>query len=191
MIARSAVVSGSGSPYSGRLGNVSYFHCKSAIRSSSLSNSAGGRDEQMRASLRAISRRALARASRFLRSCDRRFELDWKTSGPDARFVPHGTVEPWAGKTRATYDSRPCLLVGVALEARILLRPTVGLMARWTLDWVHLLDGRRLERLRIHRISGVNHFSGLRALNDYAVHSFPWKRLSRGRVFLQGGFRAC
>jgi hypothetical protein len=46
-------------------------------------------------------------------------------------------------------------------------------MACWAFDRIHLLDRGCLERLRIHRESGVNHFSRSRAFDQYAVHTFP------------------
>jgi len=61
-------------------------------------------------------------------------------------------------------------LVGIALEARVFLRPAVGLMARRALYGIHLLDRRRIERRRIHREAGVDHFSGYRTLDHYAIH---------------------
>jgi len=63
------------------------------------------------------------------------------------------------------------LLVRIALEQRLLLCPAMSLMTRGALDRVHLLDGRQLEGLRVHRVAGVNHLARVRALNQDAVHS--------------------
>src|SRR5258706_4087417 len=46
------------------------------------------------------------------------------------------------------------------------------LAAGRTLNWIHFLDGRSLKCLRIHRETGVNHFSGRRTLDQDAVHTF-------------------
>ena len=64
-------------------------------------------------------------------------------------------------------------LVRVTLEARVPFIPAMRLMASWTLDRIHLLDGRCLEGLRIHRETGVDHFSRRRTLDQYAVHRSP------------------
>jgi hypothetical protein len=63
-------------------------------------------------------------------------------------------------------------LVRVTLEARVTLVPAMRFVASRTLDRIHLLDGRCLEGLGIHRKTCVNHFSGRRALDQYAVHTF-------------------
>ena len=66
----------------------------------------------------------------------------------------------------------PRSLVRVTLEARVPLVPAMRLMAGWTLDRIHLLDGRCLECLWIHRETGIDHFSGRRTLDQYAVQTF-------------------
>ena len=58
-------------------------------------------------------------------------------------------------------------------------------MASWAFDWIHLLDRRQLKGLRVHREPGVNHLSGVRALDQDAVHLFlgalePQPSLQRG-----------
>lgn len=62
--------------------------------------------------------------------------------------------------------------IRIAFEARVLFRPAMQLAAGRTLDGIHLLDGRSLERLGIHREPSVDHFSGRRTLDQYAVHTF-------------------
>jgi len=76
----------------GIAGSTSYFHCTPAMRSTSFSNSSGVRVEQIRASLRAISRRAAARASFFrLSSTNARARRKTSRSLQDlARFATSG-----------------------------------------------------------------------------------------------------
>src|SRR2546423_9759828 len=58
-------------------------------------------------------------------------------------------------------------------------------MAGRALHWIHLLDGRELEGLGIHRVTGINHLARIRALDKDAVQS----ALSLVTRCLQGRFR--
>jgi hypothetical protein len=159
-------------------GKTSYFHWTWAIRSSRRSNSSGERVVQKRAILRAISRRAAAIASDFRRSFIEQDRRSIKIARSVARNVPSGSAElyfaansrykSFSGARSVTYRS----LVRIALEARILFGPAMHLAAGRTLHWIHFLDGRGLKCLRIHRETGVNHFSGRRTLDQDAVHTF-------------------
>lgn len=60
-------------------------------------------------------------------------------------------------------------LVRVTLEARVPLVPAMRLVAGRTHDRIHLFDRRCLERLWVHRETGVNHFPGRRTLDQYSV----------------------
>ena len=158
-------------------GKTSYFHWTCAIRSSSRSNSSGERVVQKRAILRAISRRAAAIASNFRRSF---IELDRRSIkiGPSLQELSRRNRLSWRWKKlalqtflridRRSYRS----LIRIALEARILFCPAMHLAAGRTLHRIHLLDRRGLKCLRIHRETGVNHFSGRRTLDQDAVHTF-------------------
>ena len=97
-------------------------------------------------------------------------------SGAAARIVPPRPAEPpWI---RFSPDvccfsdvmSGPRSLVRIALEPRVPLRPTMQLVAGWTLDRVHFLDRRSIEDLGVHRVTGVDHLPGSRTLDQYAVH---------------------
>ena len=159
-------------------GKTSYFHWTWAIRSSRRSNSSGERVVQKRAILRAISRRAAAIASDFRRSFIEQDRRSIKIARSLARIVPPGSAELCYEQTRATNAftaARPVnyrSLIGIALEARILFGPAMHLTACRTLHRIHLLDRRSLKCLRIHRETGVNHFSGRRTLDQDAVHTF-------------------
>jgi len=166
-------------------GKTSYFHWTWAIRSSRRSNSSGERVVQKRAILRAISRRAAAIASNFRRSF---IELDRRSIkiGPSLQELSRRNRLSWRRKKlalqtflridRRSYRS----LIRIALEARILFCPAMHLAAGRTLHRIHLLDRRGLKCLRIHRETGVNHFSGRRTLDQDAVHTFLAR--TRGQV---------
>ena len=160
-------------------GKTSYFHWTCAIRSSSRSNSSAERVVQKRAILRAISRRAAATASDFRRSS---IEQDQHRLKSDARCknCPAGigrapakekvALQTFLSRGSPGYSYRS--FIRIAFEARVLFRPAMQLAAGRTLDGIHLLDGRTLERLRVHREPRVDHFSGRRTLDQYAVHTF-------------------
>src|SRR6266480_909089 len=63
----------------------------------------------------------------------------------------------------------------------------MGLTTSWTLDRIHFLDRRRLEDSRIHRVPRVNHFAGVRALDQNPVQ--PILGVLEPLAFLQGEFR--
>ena len=131
---------------------------------------------QKRAILRAISRRAAAIASNFRRSS---IELDRRSIkiGPLlqelsrrnrlSRRLKKLVLQTFLRIDRRSYRS----LIRIALEARILFGPAMHLAAGRTLDRIHLLDRRSLKCLRIHRETGVNHFSGRRTLDQDAIHT--------------------
>jgi hypothetical protein len=149
------------------------------MRSSSRSNSSGERVVQKRAILRAISRRAAAIASDFRRSSIEQDQRSIKIGRSLQEFPPRLAEPELKKKSRyKRFLSRGspgvCYrsFIRIAFEARVLFRPAMQLAAGRTLDGIHLLDGRSLERLRIHREAGVDHFSGRRTLDQDAVHTF-------------------
>ena len=151
---------------------------------------------QKRAILRAISRRAAAIASDFRRSSIEQDQRSIKIGPSMQELSRQDRQSPAVQQTRATnafsaarsvaYRS----LVRVALEARILFGPAMQLAAGGTLHRIHLLDGRSLEGLRIHRETGVNHFPRRRTLDQDAVHTFLAQTGARCLPnYMQGGFR--
>ena len=166
------------------------------MRSSNLSNSSEDREVQNLAILRAISRRAAAIASAFLRSSIEVDRPDVKTARALQKLSRRERLSRFWMKTRATSvffcarelgvstesfrsvqlvfrSTGPVFfrsLVRIALESRVSLRPAMRLVAGRTLDRIHLLDWRRFKRLGIHRVSGVDHLPRRRTLDQYAVH---------------------
>src|SRR2546423_15445998 len=57
----------------------------------------------------------------------------------------------------------------------------MSLVARRTLDRIHLLDGRCFECLRVHRVARVNHLPGIRAFDQNAVHNLLARTLREER----------
>jgi hypothetical protein len=173
MISRNSVALAASSRKS-TFGWTSYFHWMFAIRSRRRSNSWGERDVQNFAMRLAISRRAASIASALRRlvigGADQ--ALESKKRDFAARILPRNALAQCCSQPPSWGRGVYRLLVGVALETRVSLRPAMHLMAGWTFDGVHLFDRRRLERFRIHRVTGVDHFPGVWTLDDDAVHPF-------------------
>lgn len=150
-----------------------------------------------RRSARLFARSLLAlRQQPQLFSC-RSLEGAFSRIGSDAaRIFPPAPVEVFlvrsignrfllSGRNRSVSSARcPRIL---ALEQRILLLPAMDLVASWTFERVHLLDGQRPKGLLIHCEACIDQFAGIRALDDDPVQ--PSLSSGQHEPCLQGKFR--